>query len=65
MPFIDIQILEGHSEERKERMAQGIAQVIVDATGLPEEKIWITFHEISPEKWFVGKRSVKAATSGS
>lgn len=65
MPFIDIKILKGHSEERKALMARGITQVIMDATGLPEEKVWITFQEIGPEDWFTGRESVKAKTKQS
>ena len=56
MPFIDIKILEGHSEETKTAMAQGIAQAVMDATVLQEEDIWITFQEIDPKKWFTGKQ---------
>lgn len=59
MPFIDIKILEGHSEERRRAMAQGIAQVVMDTTGLSEEDIWITFQEISPDKWYTGKQDSK------
>ena len=57
MPFINIKILEGHSEERMTAMVQGIAQAVMDTIGLSEDDIWITYEEISPEKWFTGKQN--------
>lgn len=64
MPFIEIKILAGHSEDTKTAMAQGIAQAVMDATDLQEEDIWITFQEIDPKKWFTGKQDSVAIAPG-
>lgn len=59
MPYINIQIAKGHSEERKARIAQRIADVVMDETGLPADAVWIVFQDIPSEQWFVGRTSVK------
>jgi 4-oxalocrotonate tautomerase len=58
MPFINIQILKGHSEEKKTHMARRIAEIVMEMTGLPEDAVWIVYQEISSKEWFVGSRSV-------
>jgi 4-oxalocrotonate tautomerase len=59
MPYINIQIAKGHSEDKKTRIARRIAQIVMDETGLSEDAVWIVFQDIPSEQWFVGKASVK------
>jgi 4-oxalocrotonate tautomerase len=59
MPYINIQIAKGHSEERKSRIARRIADIVMEETGLPDDAVWIVFQDIPTEQWFVGKRSVR------
>lgn len=60
MPFVNIRILEGHSQERKDEMSRRIATAISDVTGLPKDVIWIVFEDVSRDDWFVGGTSVSA-----
>ena len=60
MPFVNIRILEGHSQERKDRMAERISAAISDVTEIPRENIWIVFEDVSRDAWFVGGESVTA-----
>jgi len=58
MPFVNIRILEGHSQERKDEMSRRIASAISDVTGLPKDVIWIVFDDVSRDDWSVGGVSV-------
>lgn len=60
MPFVNIRILEGHSQERKDEMSRRIATAISDVTGLPKDVIWIVFDDVSRDDWSVGGVSVAA-----
>ncbi len=59
MPFVNIKIVRGRSEETKAEIAKGTVKSIVDATGFSEDQIWVVFEEVEQEDWFVGSRSVK------
>lgn len=59
MPFINIQIAKGRSVELKGRIAQRIADVVMDETGLPADAVWIVFQDVPSDQWFVGKTSVQ------
>ncbi len=60
MPFVNIRILEGHSQERKDEMSRRIATAISDVTGIPKDVIWIVFDDVSRDDWSVGGVSVSA-----
>jgi 4-oxalocrotonate tautomerase len=59
MPFVNIKIVRGRSEETKAKIAKGTVKSIMDATGFSEDQIWVVFEEVEKEEWFVGTRSVK------
>jgi 4-oxalocrotonate tautomerase len=58
MPFVNIRILEGHSQQRKDEMAKRISVAISEVTEIPRENIWVVFEDVSPDAWFVGGDSV-------
>jgi 4-oxalocrotonate tautomerase len=58
MPFVNIRILQGHTQERKDEMSRRIATAISDVTGLPKDVIWIVFEDVATDNWFVGGTSV-------
>lgn len=58
MPFVNIQILKGHPQERKDEMASRITQAISELAQVPREAIWVVFDEVAAEDWYVGPTRV-------
>ena len=58
MPFVNIRILEGHSQQRKDEMASRISVAISEVAEIPRENIWVVFEDVSRDHWFVGGDSV-------
>ena len=58
MPFVNIRILEGHSQQRKDEMATRISAAISEVAEIPRENIWVVFEDVSRDDWFVGGDSV-------
>jgi 4-oxalocrotonate tautomerase len=58
MPFVNIRILNEHSQERKNEIAKRVSAAISDVTGLPKDVIWVVFEDVTPNDWFVGGTSV-------
>ncbi|HRD75813.1 MAG TPA: 4-oxalocrotonate tautomerase family protein [Hyphomicrobiaceae bacterium] len=64
MPFVNIRILEGHSQERKDEMARRITETITEVAKLPKEAVWVVFEDVKATDWFVGDRSVHKIKGG-
>lgn len=60
MPFVNIRILEGHPQARKDEISRRVTEAISEVAELPKEAIWVVFEDVSAADWFVGGRSVKA-----
>lgn len=58
MPFVNIQILPGHPQERKDEMSRRVTEAISELAQLPKEAIWVVFDEISADNWYVGSERV-------
>ena len=58
MPFVNIQILEGHPQERKDEIASRVTATLSELAQLPKEAIWVVFDEIAAEDWYVGAERV-------
>lgn len=54
MPFVNIHIYKGHSQERKQELARRITEVINEVTEIPKDWIWVVFEDIPPNQWSVG-----------
>lgn len=58
MPFVNIRILEGHSQERKDEIARRVTTAISEVAKLPPEVIWVVFEDVSHDHWYVGPTRV-------
>jgi 4-oxalocrotonate tautomerase len=58
MPFVNIRILKGHSQERKDQISQRVTAAISEVAQLPKDAIWIVFEDVEAEDWYVGATSV-------
>ena len=58
MPFINIQILKGHPQERKDEISRRVTEAVSELAQLPKEAIWVVFDEVAAEDWYVGAERV-------
>ena len=58
MPFVNIQILRGHSKERKDEISRRVTETISEVAGLPKEATWVVFEDVASDDWYVGGNSV-------
>jgi 4-oxalocrotonate tautomerase len=58
MPFVSIQILRGHPQERKDEMARRVTAAVSELAQLPPEAVWVVFDEVAAEDWYVGSERV-------
>lgn len=70
MPFVNIRILKGHPQERKDEIARRVTETISEVAKLPKEAVWVVFEDVTADDWYVGEKRVselqkKAAQSGS
>jgi 4-oxalocrotonate tautomerase len=54
MPFVNIQILKGHPQQRKDEIARRVTAAISEVAELPKEKIWVVFEDVAAPDWYVG-----------
>jgi 4-oxalocrotonate tautomerase len=60
MSFVTIKLI-GQSPDTRRRIAEGTVRVITEATGLPENAVWVVFEDIKADDWYVGPTSVGVA----
>ena len=58
MPFVNIQILKGHSQERKDEISRRVTDAISEVAQLPKQAVWVVFEDVAAEDWYVGATSV-------
>jgi len=68
MPFVNIRILKGHSQQRKDEISRRVTAAISEVAELPNEAIWVVFEDVTADDWYVGAARVselqKAAAAG-
>jgi 4-oxalocrotonate tautomerase len=57
MPFVNIQILKGHSQQRKDEIARRVTEAVSEVAELPKEAIWVVFEDVEAPDWYVGGKS--------
>ncbi len=58
MPFVNIRILEGRPQERKDKIARRVTETISEVAKLPKEAVWVVFEDVSGDDWYVGQSRV-------
>jgi 4-oxalocrotonate tautomerase len=58
MPFVNIQILKGHPQKRKDEMARRVVAAVSELAKLPPEAVWVVFDELPATDWYVGNTRV-------
>jgi 4-oxalocrotonate tautomerase len=58
MPFVNIRLVEGRTQQRKDEIAKRVNDVISNVLQLPKEETWVVFEDIPAEGWYVGGTTV-------
>lgn len=65
MPFVNVRILKGQSQARKDKISEQISEAIhKHAKLLPGAQVWVVWEEVADEDWYVDDTSVKVIRSG-
>src|SRR3977135_3122889 len=58
MPFVNIRIVAGHSQERKDEIVRRVTETISEVAKLPKEAVWVVFEDVAADDWYVGQSRV-------
>ena len=58
MPFVNIRLVGGRSQERKDEISKRVVDAISDVLELPKDDIWVVFEDVSAADWYVGSTTV-------
>jgi 4-oxalocrotonate tautomerase len=58
MPFVNIRMIGGRSQQRKDEISKRVVDAISDVLELPKDDIWIVFEDVAAEDWYVGSTTV-------
>lgn len=59
MPFAQINILEGRTEEQKRAVIEKVTQALMDALGAPQQSVRVMINEVPKTNWGIGGVSAK------
>lgn len=51
MPFIEVKLYEGRTQEQKQALVDKITEAFVDIAGTPKEHVWIVFRDVPKDQW--------------
>lgn len=54
MPVIQINLMQGRTNEQKKRLAEKVTDAVIEALGVPRETVRILIHEMGPYDFAVG-----------
>ena len=58
MPFVNIRLVEGRSQQLKDEMSKRVVAAISEVLQLPKDDIWVVFEDVPAGDWYVGSTSV-------
>lgn len=59
MPFVQVYMLEGRTEEQKKAMFQKMTEVLVETLGVPQQNVRIWVHDMPKENWCIAGTTAK------
>jgi 4-oxalocrotonate tautomerase len=54
MPFIEIKLYQGRSQEQKQKLVDHITEAFVEIAGTPRDQVWIVFRDVPKDQWAMG-----------
>lgn len=58
MPIVRVEMIEGRTEDQKQRLAEIITDAMVKVAGSKSEDTYVLFEDVPKENWAVGGRLV-------
>ena len=58
MPFVNIRLVEGRSQQRKDEISERVTAAISEVLQLPKDDIWVVFEDVPAGDWYVGSTTV-------
>ncbi len=58
MPFVNIRLVGGRSQERKDEISKRVVDPISAVLELPKDDIWVVFEDVPAGDWYVGSTTV-------
>ncbi len=58
MPFVNIRLVEGRSQQLKDEMSKRVTAAISEVLQLPKDDIWVVFEDVRAGDWYVGGTAV-------
>jgi 4-oxalocrotonate tautomerase len=58
MPFVNIRLIEGRSQQRKAEISKRVTDAISEVLQLPKDDVWVVFEDIPAEDWYIGSTTV-------
>ena len=58
MPFVNIRLVGGRSQERKDEISKRVVDAISDVLELPKDDVWVVFEDVAAADWYVGSTTV-------
>ena len=58
MPFVNIRLVGGRSQERQDEISKRVVDAISDVLELPKDDIWVVFEDVPAGDWYVGSTTV-------
>lgn len=59
MPFAQIYMIEGRSEDQKRAVIEKVTAALVEAVGAPKETVRVWIHDVPKENWGIAGTSAK------
>ena len=59
MPFAQIYMIEGRTEDQKRAVIEKVSKALVDATGAPEQAIRVWIQEVPNTNWGIAGQTAK------
>jgi len=60
MPIIQVNLMEGRSDELKEALIAALTEATVQSIGAPRESVRVLLNEMPKSHWGIGGKSAKA-----
>ena len=58
MPFVNIRMIEGRSQQQKDEIAKRVNDALSEVLELPKDDIWVVFEDVTARDWYVGGATV-------
>lgn len=59
MPFAQIHIIEGRTEEQKRAIIEKVTAALVEAVGVPVDTVRVLISEVPKTQWGIGGKTAK------